>query len=309
MINWLYKICVDIVWAVSFVFEGCLSDNLLSTETLLSIGGPETLAVAVTHAGGHHTAYAYDCENRLVSVTPVSPSSGDLAIVNEYDHMNRRVRKTVRRYDGAVWSDQERHSFVWDGWNIVLERIDAGGSVTRMIEYYWGEDFSGTEQGAGNAPVAKRSGRLSEANPKGRKGPRVGGLLAVSYDGELYVPIYGGNGNIVGYADEKRSAGTSKYSHIILYKAWGSYSWSLHPEAGTQTHGRSGFFIHGGLNWGSAGCIDIKSGDVKFNDFLKGLCKCYIPIIVKYELQQDKKTEREITWHYNLAPYNVPYVR
>ena len=33
MINWLYKICVDIVWAVSFVFEGCLSDNLLSTGT------------------------------------------------------------------------------------------------------------------------------------------------------------------------------------------------------------------------------------------------------------------------------------
>ena len=27
-------------------------------------------------------------------------------------------------------------------------------------------------------------------------------LLAVSYDGEFYVPIYGGNGNIVGYVDE-----------------------------------------------------------------------------------------------------------
>ena len=65
-----------------------------------------------------------------------------------------------------------------------------------------GEDLSGTEQGAGNAPVAKRSGRLSEANPKGRKGPRVGGLLAVSCDGEFYVPIYGGNGNIMGYVDE-----------------------------------------------------------------------------------------------------------
>ena len=125
-------------------------------------------------------SYAYDCENRLVSVTPVSPSSGDLAIVNEYDHMNRRVRKTVRRYDGMGWSDQERHSFVWDGWNIVLERIDAGGSTAHVIEYYWGEDFSGTEQGAGG----------------------VGGLLAVSYDGEFYVPIYGGNGNIMGYVDE-----------------------------------------------------------------------------------------------------------
>ena len=65
-----------------------------------------------------------------------------------------------------------------------------------------GEDLSGTEQGAGNAPVAKRSGRLSEANPKGRKGPRVGGLLAVSCEGRFYVPIYGGNGNIMGYVDE-----------------------------------------------------------------------------------------------------------
>ena len=144
-------------------------------------------------------SYAYDCENRLVSVTPVSPSSGDLAIVNEYDHMNRRVRKTVRRYDGMGWSDQERHSFVWDGWNIVLERIDAGGSVTRMIEYYWGEDFSGTEQGAGNAPVAKRSGRLSEANPKGRKGPCFGGLLWLTVDGVIYIPCYDNNSNVTRY--------------------------------------------------------------------------------------------------------------
>ena len=83
--------------------------------------------------GDGRYSYAYDCENRLVSVTPVSPSSGDLAIVNEYDHMNRRVRKTVRRYDGAVWSDQERHSFVWDGWNIVLERIDAGGMLDTQV--------------------------------------------------------------------------------------------------------------------------------------------------------------------------------
>ena len=53
--------------------------------------------------GDGRYSYAYDCENRLVSVTPVSPSSGDLAIVNEYDHMNRRVRKTVRRHVGSAW--------------------------------------------------------------------------------------------------------------------------------------------------------------------------------------------------------------
>ena len=31
--------------------------------------------------GDGQYSYAYDCENRLVSVTPVSPSAGDLAIV------------------------------------------------------------------------------------------------------------------------------------------------------------------------------------------------------------------------------------
>ena len=29
----------------------------------------------------------------------------------------------------------------------------------------------------------------------------MGGLLAVSYDGEFYVPIYGGNGNVIAYVD------------------------------------------------------------------------------------------------------------
>ena len=126
--------------------------------------------------------YAYDCENRLVSVTPVSPSTGDLAIVNEYDHMNRRVRKTVLQFDGMDWNEQETHSFAWDGWNMVLERIDYADFTTssRVIEYYWGDDLSGSEQGAGG----------------------VGGLLAVSCDGKFYVPIYGGNGNIMGYVDE-----------------------------------------------------------------------------------------------------------
>ena len=65
-----------------------------------------------------------------------------------------------------------------------------------------GADKSGSEQGAGNAPVAERSGCLSEANPEGRKGPRVEGLLAVSMDGVFYIPCYDHNGNIVLYVSE-----------------------------------------------------------------------------------------------------------
>ena len=109
--------------------------------------------------------------------------------------------------------------------------------------------------------------------------------------------------------NERRSAKTSKYSHILLRRGWGDFSWSLHAEESTQTYGRGGFFIHGGLNWGSAGCIDIKEGDVKLNEFLFGLCDCYVPVKVNYVVKQNKLSEKEITWHYTIAPYGVPYIR
>ncbi len=41
---------------------------------------------------------------------------------------------------------------------------------------------------------------------------------------------------------------------------WGDWRIRLHPEAKTNTHGRDGFFIHGGSAEGSAGCIDIGGG-------------------------------------------------
>jgi RHS repeat-associated protein len=42
---------------------------------------------------------------------------------------------------------------------------------------------------------------------------------------------------------------------------WGDYRASLHPDEGTNTYGRSGFFLHGGELPGSAGCIDIGTND------------------------------------------------
>lgn len=38
---------------------------------------------------------------------------------------------------------------------------------------------------------------------------------------------------------------------------WGDWFVPLHPLPGTNTFGRSGFYIHGGMREGSAGCIDI----------------------------------------------------
>lgn len=42
---------------------------------------------------------------------------------------------------------------------------------------------------------------------------------------------------------------------------WGDWRITLHPDASTDTFGRNGFFIHGGKQKGSKGCIDIGGGD------------------------------------------------
>ena len=120
--------------------------------------------------------YTYDDENRLVSVLPRTPYPFN-AVENAYDHHNRRIQKVVRGYHEGDWRYHETHTYVWDGWNIVLEQVANGDQIIHTIEYFWGNDLSGSEQGAGG----------------------VGGLLATRIDGVFYVPVYGANGNIMMY--------------------------------------------------------------------------------------------------------------
>ncbi|MFA5652722.1 MAG: RHS repeat-associated core domain-containing protein, partial [Desulfomonilia bacterium] len=61
---------------------------------------------------------------------------------------------------------------------------------------------------------------------------------------------------------------------------WGKYRAPLNPHPSTDTYGRDGFFLHGGKSPGSAGCVDLGSGDeVLFPKLIghDGL----IPVIVK----------------------------
>lgn len=41
---------------------------------------------------------------------------------------------------------------------------------------------------------------------------------------------------------------------------WGDWRVPIHPLPGTNTFGRKGFFLHGGMFSGSAGCIDAGGG-------------------------------------------------
>lgn len=47
---------------------------------------------------------------------------------------------------------------------------------------------------------------------------------------------------------------------IIRLQDWGSFRVTLLPEFNTETFGRRGFFLHGGIRLGSAGCIDVGGG-------------------------------------------------
>jgi RHS repeat-associated protein len=139
--------------------------------------------------------YTYDAENRLVSVVPIAPTEGSLSIHNRYDHKGLRIRKIVKRYANGWWSNHATHTFIFDGGNIVLERIAKadGNHITK--EYFWGIDKSGSEQGAGG----------------------VGGLLAVSVNGIFSIPCYDHNGNIVTYISE-----TGGIEALYVYDAYGN---------------------------------------------------------------------------------------
>ena len=63
--------------------------------------------------------------------------------------------------------------------------------------------------------------------------------------------------------------------------AWGTSRVWLRPDDNTNTYGRSGFSIHGGLTKGSAGCIDIPWQTGKLNNYLDG-CQDSVPVYVKY---------------------------
>jgi hypothetical protein len=47
--------------------------------------------------------YEYDAENRLTSVTPITPTTGSTKVEFGYDYMSRRVEKKVYTYDGSSW--------------------------------------------------------------------------------------------------------------------------------------------------------------------------------------------------------------
>lgn len=183
------------LWSVANAVTNSYTANSLNQYTSVSAGANPVYDADGNMTGDGTFAYAYDAENRLVSVTSAAETNGAIRVLNAYDHRNRRIRKTVQRLNSSIapppsppvgiheWETQETHTFVWDGNNIVLEKVEFANGTPRTFEYFWGADKSGTEQDAGG----------------------VEGLLAVSMDGVFYIPCYDHNGNIILYVSETGS--------------------------------------------------------------------------------------------------------
>ncbi len=137
-----------------------------------------------------------------------------------YDARHRRIAKVVNEWDGdAVTGGFTRvvrdRRYVYDGWNMIAE-LDhttatgtglAGCGVVRT--QVWGEDLSGTMQGAGG----------------------VGGLLMVRHGGQSYVPLMDGNGNVMGL----QGLGGAKDGQTVArydYDAFGNRITNTAPELG-----------------------------------------------------------------------------
>ncbi len=76
--------------------------------------------------------------------------------------------------------------------------------------------------------------------------------------------------------------------HLRDKKAWGNYHWQLIPddETDTRNRDRNSFTIHGGDDSGSAGCIDVTSGDTTLREYLRKTNKNTIKVYVQYDKKQ-----------------------
>ena len=186
-----------------YVFNGVTntySANSLNQYASVSYGSQGN-ATALWYApnGGllddGRNIYTYDAENRLGFVRSISQTNGAIRVRYGYDYRSRRTYSVTEEYNGTsgTWIQIERKDFFYDDWNLIQETVQSySAETTRVVNvrYYWGCDLSGALVGGGG----------------------VGGLVALSRDGEFFFPVYDNLGNVIRYVNES-GAVVASYSY------------------------------------------------------------------------------------------------
>ncbi|HEU5072054.1 MAG TPA: RHS repeat-associated core domain-containing protein [Verrucomicrobiae bacterium] len=158
---------------------------------------PQTPEVFSHDADGNLTqdgrwTYTWDAENRLVSMESdaAAPTASKFRLDFAYDVQGRRIQKIVSTNDGTGYVGEYTNRFVYDGWNL-LATLDPQSSL--LASFAWGEDLSGTMQGAGG----------------------VGGLLWMNdaANGSTHFAAYDGNGNVVALVKASDGIVSAQYEY------------------------------------------------------------------------------------------------
>ena len=134
--------------------------------------------------------YSWDAENRLISMEakPTVPMEAKSKLEFSYDCLGRRIRKYSYTWNQSTFSYQLQSvlTFVYDHWNLIAER---DGSNTLIRSYVWGQDISGTLDGADGSA----------------------GLLQVNQAGLAYLAGYDGSENVTSLINSNDGKITSQY--------------------------------------------------------------------------------------------------
>jgi RHS repeat-associated protein len=133
--------------------------------------------------------YVWDGENRLIQMSNVTTvaSAARRKLDFNYDHQGRRFRKVVSTWNGSAWVAAQTNVFHYHGWNVLGDWV----SASNFRHYLWGNDLSGSLQGAGG----------------------VGGLIAVRETNQVHFVAYDGNGNVAGLVNAADGAVSANYEY------------------------------------------------------------------------------------------------
>jgi RHS repeat-associated protein len=172
------------VWQALETVGAVRGTSTNNPDVVSTLGGgnflPQTPEAFVFDLDGTLTSdgrwtYGWDAENRLVRLVTRTNAGPQILIRFEYDWQGRRTHKQAWPNRNGSGNPTNDVTFVYDGWNLVAELNATNNAVIRS--YLWGNDLSGTMQGAGG----------------------VGGLLFigdVASTNGYYAPAYDGNGNV-----------------------------------------------------------------------------------------------------------------
>jgi hypothetical protein len=167
--------------------------------------------------------YGYDALDRLISITPISPTGTSTQEQYGYDDQGRRLWKDVYTWNAASnsWTFAYTRTYVWDGGNLAAE---LGGNGNLLIRYIYGPTGLIAEQ---DYPSDTNYSALLAAtnDPSGQ--PVT--IVAVS--------------DLSGNVDEMIDARAGTIVGEFRYDPWGKVISSAGPATALDGLGGKGYFV------------------------------------------------------------------